>query len=362
MSDAVLQVKPDTGETVGSEPVLDPAADVAANEPLQSPDSTASKTTRGRPDWTDWQPPAPAIPPQQLTRVCSVCQTLNRDTAHYCRHCARKLLPQVGEEATRTPTNAAAAQQVASTSVDAWPPVRVQPRRKAPRRVLGIPVPAGVDVSIVWLLIGLAFLHLSFVLWYLGRSTTPVVPLSDPATGAWKAATAPEMPAQTVAPPAQSDPAVATQAEREPSPSSANRVESAPAVAPKDVQSEPPAMTLEAKSAPTEPPSQGVEAAPSPEAPLIQDDPAPARSAATPNPEPPPTTIAPPARPRKLPRRRPSMQCPRSFNLRSFPAHRLASRSLAPVRYPARHTRPLRPGKPCLVIATATTHLARRSA
>ena len=100
------QLIPGTSEALLRSPSSDRAAEPAANEPLPKDVSPWSQAASSQPDWTDWQPPGPAIPPHQLTRVCDACQTLNRDTAQYCRHCARKLLPQsVGEAAVTAPSS-----------------------------------------------------------------------------------------------------------------------------------------------------------------------------------------------------------------------------------------------------------------
>ena len=65
-----------------------------------------------------------------------------------------------------------------------------EPRRKeAWRRFSRMPVPAGIDASMVWLLITLALLPVAFVLWYLGRSGTQDPPLSHPDPGLWRSTT-----------------------------------------------------------------------------------------------------------------------------------------------------------------------------
>lgn len=107
-----------------------------------------------------------------MTKYCDSCHTSNRDRANYCRGCAGKFVGLDLHDGA-----------YASTSRDAIEPPRSMPpalgapravaqargRPAAPRRGGWIPVPHGVDGSIVWLLIVLAGLHGAFILWYLNR-------------------------------------------------------------------------------------------------------------------------------------------------------------------------------------------------
>lgn len=151
---------PRPSETTASEATPHRAVHTAANESLHvnSPSAPAARSAVQM----RWLAAARrAIPPHQLTQVCGACQTLNRDT--------RDLLPSLRAQAVAThrrragrgASDQANARRALQPSLDGWPPVSAK-RRPGSRRVLGIPVPAGVDVSIVWLLIGLALLHVMF--------------------------------------------------------------------------------------------------------------------------------------------------------------------------------------------------------
>ncbi|HJS03513.1 MAG TPA: hypothetical protein VJ832_08535, partial [Variovorax sp.] len=227
MRDKASQPASEMRETAIRSPAFD-HANPAANEPLQAGAPGLSRTTSpAQPDWTDWQPPGPAIPPHQLTRVCEGCQTLNRDTAQYCRHCARKLLPPGVAEPAETATGEPNGRPEPHLALDEWPPVRKSRGSRTARRVLGIPVPPGVDASIVWLLLVLAVSHGAFVLWYLGRSAMQNQAPSLPASTVRQPSTEPESrtAAATLPPPATTLPPPAApviEARREPDPPQAS--------------------------------------------------------------------------------------------------------------------------------------------
>ncbi len=101
-----------------------------------------------------------------MARICSACQTINRDAAKYCRGCAVKF-SSAGAALAPLPRPAFIAPAAAQRRSGIDP---------APRRFAGIPVPQGLDVSVVWAAALMVLACAAFVLWYAGRASGPVAP------------------------------------------------------------------------------------------------------------------------------------------------------------------------------------------
>ncbi len=101
-----------------------------------------------------------------MTQLCRACQTINRDAAKYCRGCAVKF-SSAGAALASSPRPAFIAPAAAQ---------RPSGINAAPRRVAGISIPQGLDVSVVWAGALMVLACAAFVLWYAGRASEPGAP------------------------------------------------------------------------------------------------------------------------------------------------------------------------------------------
>lgn len=139
-----------------------------------------------------------------MTKFCESCHTPNRDRARYCCGCAGKF-SGIRSGTTTFDTTVSEPRWLQTASPSLLPlnaAVLKQKSQRAPRRIGFIPVPHGVDVSIVWLLIVLALLYGAFVFWYLGRSAMSGPTLSSAISSLLQSANLPTE--RTEAPPSQS--------------------------------------------------------------------------------------------------------------------------------------------------------------
>lgn len=110
-----------------------------------------------------------------MTKYCHSCHISNRDNARYCRGCAGKFSGRDSRDGGFESTfRDSSAELPTSMRLDLAPPKSVaatRARLALPRRIGRIPVPHGVDVSIMWLVIVLASMQGAFILWYLNRQS-----------------------------------------------------------------------------------------------------------------------------------------------------------------------------------------------
>ena len=104
-----------------------------------------------------------------MTKFCSSCHTENRDSARFCRGCTGKF------SGIKTPATAFDSTRRDAVLVDAPPEtgkisaLAAHPQRPSGPRRRWLPALAGMDVSVLWLVLALAVLQGSFVLWYWTR-------------------------------------------------------------------------------------------------------------------------------------------------------------------------------------------------
>ena len=106
-----------------------------------------------------------------MTKFCSSCHTENRDGARFCRGCTRRFSGIKTPARAFDSTRRDARLFEASLETRRIPAPAILPQGASEQRWRWLSVLAGVDVSVVWLLLALTVLQGSFVLWYLTRST-----------------------------------------------------------------------------------------------------------------------------------------------------------------------------------------------
>ena len=123
-----------------------------------------------------------------MTKFCSSCHTENRDGARFCRGCTKTFsgikTPATAFDSTRRD----ATLFEASLETRRIPAPAILPQGTSEPRRRWLSVLAGVDVSVVWLLLALTVLQGSFVLWYLTRSTPSAYLVSPTSTNDERAA------------------------------------------------------------------------------------------------------------------------------------------------------------------------------